>query len=30
MPASRKVEGAFGREPSDEEMNRRETDEETR
>jgi hypothetical protein len=30
MPASRKVEGAFGREPSTEDMNRGETDEETR
>jgi len=30
MPASRKVEGAFGSEPSDEEMNPRETGEERR
>jgi hypothetical protein len=30
MPASRKVAGAFGREPSDEEMNARESGDETR
>jgi len=29
MPASRKVEGAFGREPSDEEMNARDNGDET-